>query len=102
MYSLMYTPKNNMCPTTSHTYATNIYKGLHIKGTCRLNGASIPFSPEPICVEARLFLSSAVALTNSRRHVQSRQLNSCELDVTLIYSSDCNDGLRSEGVELRQ
>ena len=26
----MYTPKNNMCPTISHTYATNTYKGLHI------------------------------------------------------------------------
>ena len=28
----MYTPENNMCPTTYHTYATNTYKGLHITG----------------------------------------------------------------------
>ena len=40
-------------------------------------------------------VSSLAALLNPRRRVQSRQLNSCELDVTLMRSSDCGDGLRS-------
>ena len=40
-------------------------------------------------------VSSPVALLNPRRRVQSRQLNSGELDVTPMCSSDCSDGLRS-------
>ena len=49
-----------------------------------------------------MFLSYAAALANPHRHVQSRQLNSCELEVTLICSCDCDDGLRLEGAESRQ
>ena len=44
-------------------------------------------------VEARCFVSSSSP--NPRRRVQSTQLNSGELDVTLMRSSDCGDGLQS-------
>ena len=31
MHSSVYTPKNNMSPTISHTYTTTKYQGLHIR-----------------------------------------------------------------------
>ena len=30
MSNLVYSPRNNMSPTISHTYATNKYQGPHI------------------------------------------------------------------------
>ena len=66
-----------------------------------LDSSTRLLAPKPDCGSA-VFLSSTATFANPCRHVQSRQLNSCELDVTLICSSDCDDGLRSEGVESRQ
>ena len=58
----------------------------------------VPTLPHAFSSETKLWkrgVSSLAALLNPHRRVRSRQLNSCELDVTSMRSSDCADGLRS-------
>ena len=79
---------------------------------CYSSGSSLPpilvstlphaFKLRNQVVEARLDYSFFATCNNLRRHVQSRQLNSGELDVTPIRLATAMAASRSCGVETRQ